>query len=241
MKNFLTQIAIALYIVSALAGCNVVIDNDIIEMDDVSVDAFSEKEEQLTQIDSLITPIELVENDDEYMRYRLRGNGKYLFIEGTISSRFPWKLEQILNHSSGIEWLILTNVPGSIDDRANLEGARIVRQHSINTYIPQGGSVASGGTDLFAAGVERVAFEDAKIGVHSWGGTNWKGEMIEGKGFPKNHPDHQPYLNYYKEMGIPTDFYWFTLEVAGAHDIHYMNFGEIERFQLATEIRSRRK
>ena len=45
---------------------------------------------------------------------------------------------------------------------------------------------------------------------------------------------HQMYLGFYKQMGIPEDFYWFTLKAAGLDEIHWMTEDEINRYGLST-------
>ena len=36
-------------------------------------------------------------------------------------------------------------------------------------------------------------------------------------------------------MGIPADFYWFTLEAAPADDIHWMSRDEMETYAVVTQ------
>ena len=90
--------------------------------------------------------------------------------------------------------------------------------------------IASGGTDFFLAGKHREVAEGAKIGVHSWaGGTKAATDL------PKRHKAHKKYLNYYNQVNIPEDFYWYTLDAAPAESIHNMTEEEIMKYRIRTE------
>jgi len=91
--------------------------------------------------------------------------------------------------------------------------------------------VGCDGTDFFLAGARRVAAEGARIGVHSWS----TGEGMEATEFPMDSTEHDRYLEYYREMGIPEDFYWFTIQAAPADDMHYMTAEEIALYNILTE------
>ena len=42
------------------------------------------------------------------------------------------------------------------------------------------------------------------------------------------------FLEYYREMDVPEDFYWFTLDAAPPERIHWMSDDEILVFGLVT-------
>jgi hypothetical protein len=42
------------------------------------------------------------------------------------------------------------------------------------------------------------------------------------------------YLDYGREMGLPDDFYWFTIDAASPQDIHWMTRTEMEQYNLLT-------
>lgn len=228
-----TYIKIVLIVILVVVGAwSLLSSQDEITVHATPIEQVDTWEDEITQIESLVVPTDLIEHDNAHMRYRIEGNGKYLFLEGTINSRFPRNIYKIFEEHPDITWLVLTNVPGSMDDDANLEAAHWLRQQGVNTYIPQGGSVASGGTDLFTAGVKRVLNADSVVGVHSWGA----GPGRNGNQVPKDSPEHQIYLDYYAAMGIPAEFYWFTLQSADAHNIYNMTLDEIETYRVATDI-----
>ncbi|MCW7553684.1 hypothetical protein NX722_13805 [Endozoicomonas gorgoniicola] len=154
-----------------------------------------------------------------------------LIMNGVIDSNVKSKLQKALNASPKITSIVMENVEGSVDDEANLEAARLVRNHKLNTVIPSNGLVASGGTDFFLSGTNRTAQKGAKIGVHSWAGEGIEDPVK----LPRNHIEHQKYLRYYKEMGIPDEFYWYTLESAPSNDMHWMTSSEIKKYNITTE------
>lgn len=150
-----------------------------------------------------------------------------LFMKGVIYSNTLKDIKGVLDENPQVTTLVMQEVPGSIDDEINLLASREIRKRNINTYIPKDGMVASGGTDMFLAGALRNAHKSAKIGVHSWSDGE-KG----GNEYPKNDSSHKKYLDYYKEMGIPTDFYWYTLDAADADNIHNMTVEEIKKYNI---------
>ena len=180
----------------------------------------------------LLTGCSLVEytllNKMDTTHFQVRG--QQLFMDGLINTNTPDQLEEILKNNPALKEVVMLDVPGSVDDEANLVAARMIRQNGLNTRLLGNSEVASGGTDFFASGVERRAAAGARFGVHSWAdvdGTN-------GNQVSKDHAQHQLYLNYYAEMGIPEEFYWYTLGAATAQDIHWMSDGELEKYKIVT-------
>ncbi|MEM7277481.1 MAG: alpha/beta hydrolase [Pseudomonadota bacterium] len=158
--------------------------------------------------------------------------GEQLMMNGIINSKTPGQLAAILESNKSLQEIVLLDVPGSVDDEANLEAARMVRAAGLNTRLLSSSEIASGGTDFFLAGAERHIANGARLGVHSWADG-----AKEGKDFPRSDPSHQLYLDYYREMGIPSSFYWFTLESAPADDIHWMSASELAQYNMATGSR----
>lgn len=150
-------------------------------------------------------------------------------MSGVINSESPARLLRLVFEHPDVRTIEMTFVPGSIDDEANLRAAAYVRRFGFTTLIRSDGTIASGGTDFFLAGKQRVVEPGARLGIHSWGGPGF-----EGKDIPQDDPRHRLYLDYYEEMGIPTEFYWHTLEVAPADGIHWMTAPELERFRFRT-------
>ena len=154
-----------------------------------------------------------------------------LYMSGVINSKTPNQLREVLDTNPGLEEIVLLDVPGSVDDEANLIASRMVRDAGLNTRLRADSEIASGGTDFFTAGVERRAADGARVGVHSWGEPGGK----EGRDYPRNHKYHRLYLDFYAAMNIPARFYWFTLEVASADDIYWMSRDELLEYQIVTQ------
>ncbi|WP_299133273.1 M20/M25/M40 family metallo-hydrolase [uncultured Tenacibaculum sp.] len=156
-----------------------------------------------------------------------------LYMKGIIYSNTLTDIKKVLDNNPQITTITMVNVGGSIDDEVNLVASQEIRKRNINTYLPKNGMVASGGTDMFLAGTKRQVHPTAKLGVHSWSG----GDKVA-LDFPKEHEEHKKYLNYYKEMEIPTDFYWYTLKAAPADGIHWMTSEEIINYNITTDTKS---
>lgn len=112
----------------------------------------------------------------------------------------------------------------------------------MNTVVTATGSVFSGGTDLFAAGKQRIlqrsnvnnAIElNKQVGVHSWG----EGDKTA-KEFPYTDESHRKQATYFKTMmgdkGI--DFYLFTLDSAPANGAHWMTKADSDKYGFITQI-----
>ncbi|WP_369919566.1 hypothetical protein AB8E32_12175 [Marinomonas polaris] len=127
--------------------------------------------------------------------------------------------------------LVLVDVPGSVDQQATMEGARLIRRLGLNTHIAPTGYVLSGGVDLFLGGVTRSIGAGAGVGVHSWS----DGTRVVAKSLSVTDPVHAAYVNFYLEMGVTERFYWFSLDAAPADRVYFLSPEEVYDFQLATE------
>ena len=161
------------------------------------------------------------------MPLRFDVEGTTAVMNGDLTSKAPQQVSKLLTGHSDLEWIEMANCPGSTDDVAALEAARMIRQAGINTRVQSDGEIASGAVDFFIAGVLREVEDGGQVGVHSWSGFN-----IEGSEVPKDDPEHDLYEEYYAEMDISEEFYWFTLEAAASDDIHWMTRGELEQYNL---------
>lgn len=156
--------------------------------------------------------------------------GDVAFLSGLLTSRLPQQLKEALSDHPNVTDLVLVDVPGSNDQLATMEAARMIRHLGLNTHIAQTGYVLSGGVDLFLGGVERTIGAGAGVGVHSWRDTqNW------GDDINLADPVHASYVNFYLEMGVPERFYWFTLDAAPAERIYFLSPEEIYDYRLVTD------
>lgn len=146
-------------------------------------------------------------------------------VEGLLTNRFPADVLRLIFEHPEVTTLELSLISGSLDDDANLRACRYIRRQGLDTHVPRGGMVASGGTDLFLSGRYRTCGERAMVGVHTW---SWMGK--DGDQLPRDHEQHQSYLDFYEEMEIPEAFYWFTLSSASAKEVHWMSQAELEQY-----------
>ncbi|MCG8352289.1 MAG: hypothetical protein MI924_31375 [Chloroflexales bacterium] len=166
----------------------------------------------------------------DYEPARFTVSGETAVMTGVIDSTIQESIERLLAENPQVTTIVMQDVEGSVDDDANLIAARYVREQGLHTHIPHNGLVASGGTDFFLAGVKRTAESGAQIGVHSWAGGS-----VAGSDLPKDHPEHKKYLDYYNEMGVPTEFYWFTLQAASSEEMHWMSAQEQQQYHITTQ------
>ncbi|MBA2853904.1 hypothetical protein [Methanococcus maripaludis] len=156
--------------------------------------------------------------------------GDNAVMVGIINENIVLEVENLVNSHPNVKTIVMLNVPGSINSYANLKAARIVRKNNISTIVPKNGYIASGGTVFFCAGVNRSIEEGAKVGVHSW-----KNDIIkDASKIPKESSVHKPYVDYFNEMGISDEFYWFMISSSPSFGMHYMNDYEIKKYGLIT-------
>ena len=108
--------------------------------------------------------------------------------------------------------------PGSDADQENLQAALLINQAGLGTCVPENGQIFSGAVDMYLAGVVRRLADSATVGVHSWAA----GDGTEGSALPMDDPEHQQYLDFYSQIGVSADFYWFTLQAAPSEGMYNM-------------------
>jgi hypothetical protein len=149
------------------------------------------------------------------------------------------KMVDITQNYPNIKTIVLKNIDGSVHDAINMQTGLLVRKAKLATFVEDtegdNTDIASGGVDLFTAGLKRDIEneESVKLGIHSWA----EGK-IEGRDFPKEHKRHHDQLLYFSKMlGVDKgyDFYFHTLEVAEAEDMHIMTDDEINEFDILTK------
>ncbi len=110
----------------------------------------------------------------------------------------PAQFEAMLKAYPGITMIEMIECPGTEDDRANLRLGRMIHARGISTHVPKGGSVRSGGVELFLAGKQRIADPGSEFAVHSWADEDGR----EAKDYPDSAPENRAYISYYEEMGM---------------------------------------
>ena len=129
--------------------------------------------------------------------FRVIDQGRAALVDVT-DERSPPAFAAMLRAWPGIAVLEMIECPGTEDDRANLTLGRMIRARGIATHVPDGGSVRSGGVELFLAGAKRTAGDRAEFAVHSWADEDGR----EPQDYAADAPENQAYLDYYREMGM---------------------------------------
>jgi hypothetical protein len=152
-------------------------------------------------------------------------------LNGVIDQSTPDQVHRMLVAFPGISLIRMIDCPGTENDDANLEVARMIRRAGISTFVPSGGSVRSGGVELFLAGIHRTAEPGAEFGVHSWEDEDGR----QARDVPAGDPAHLTYLRYYEDVGLSPEqaraFYAFTNQ-ASFDSIHYMTQRELALFHI---------
>lgn len=147
--------------------------------------------------------------------FRVLDSGRAALVAATDTAS-PAEFAAMLRAYPGIAMLELVECPGTEDDRANLRLGRMLHARGIATHVPDGGSVRSGGVELFLAGVRHTAAPRAEFAVHAWADEDGR----EPKDYPANAPENRAYVDYYHEMGMApaqaAAFYAMTNSVPNA-------------------------
>lgn len=153
-------------------------------------------------------------------------------LSGDLGTRSYQQIRQLLADHPAVDTLVFVDVPGSLDDSVNVHTGRLIRAAGLTTRIEANGMAASGGVDLFLAGVRREVVAGARLGVHAWccDGDRPADEL------PKEHPAHDNLIAYSEEMlgASGRGFYFFTLQAAHFDGIHWMSGAEIRQWRVAT-------
>ena len=156
--------------------------------------------------------------------------GKTMYLNGVLGKVSSQRIKKALKTNPDIDTLVIIRSNGSVYDELNIEIAKKLHKKGIVTKLLPFSKIASGAVDLFLAGKTRIIPKGARIGVHSW-----KNKAGEAKDLPMNHKGHDLFLNYYREIGVDTSFYWYTVQAADYENIYWLNEDEINQFQLRTE------
>ena len=110
----------------------------------------------------------------------------------------PRQFARLLEAYPSMTALSFIESPGTFDDEANLQLGRMIRAAGLTTLVPKGGSVRSGGVELFLAGAARIMADDAEFAVLAW--LDDSGHSAQD--YADSAPENRKYLDYYREMGM---------------------------------------
>lgn len=144
-----------------------------------------------------VAPPALAKGIAAYGPFRVLDDGRAALV-GVTDTRSPAQFEAMLKAHPGIATLEMLECPGTEDDRANLRLGRLIHAHRLVTHVPAGGSVRSGGVELFLAGTSHRADDGAEFAVHAWEDEDGR----QATDYPADAPENRAYLDYYREMGM---------------------------------------
>ncbi|MFY0602734.1 MAG: hypothetical protein JXQ93_02210 [Flavobacteriaceae bacterium] len=163
-------------------------------------------------------------------KLEIKNNEAYL--KGTLGTVTYIQIKELIAKHPEVKTLVLLDVPGSMNDAVNMHTGRLVRENGFTTKLLNNSVIASGGVDLFCAGVDRIVSKGAKLGVHSWSDSYFAASDL-----PKDHPAHQYQLDYFSMClgeSLGADFYFYTLSSASFEDIYWMSDKAIKSWKIAT-------
>jgi len=79
-----------------------------------------------------------------------------IVLDGVVNSSALEKFKALSESYPQVKTLEIVSCEGSINDRVNLELGEFVHINEFSTHLNENGLVASGGTDLFLAGITRT-------------------------------------------------------------------------------------
>lgn len=144
-----------------------------------------------------LTPVALSGHEAAYGPFRVIDETRAALVDVT-GARSPAQFRAMLRDHPGIAVIEMIECPGTEDDLANLEVGRMIRERGIVTHVPDGGSVRSGGVELFLAGARRIADPGSEFAVHSWIDEDGR----EPGDYAASAPENRRYLEYYRQMGM---------------------------------------
>ena len=209
----LAALALSLLALSAVpAAAQVVTVTETVEITEyISDDAQVSGSERFV----MAAPAEMPSGIASFGPFRVLDPGRAALVDATDEAS-PAQFQAMLRAYPGIALIEMIECPGTNDDRANLKLGRMIHARGISTHVPAGGSVRSGGVELFLAGKSRIADPGAEFAVHSWADE----EGREAKDYAANAPENRAYIAYYEDMGMAEPqaraFYAMTNSVPNA-------------------------
>ncbi|GLQ22054.1 hypothetical protein ACFFUB_08340 [Algimonas porphyrae] len=173
---------------------------------------------------ALSTPI------DPDARLHLVIDDEIAYAHGRTDAESFADIRRQLDSNPQLEKIVLRHVPGTSHLKENVRIARMIRARGLNTHLDSRSFIASGGVDLFLAGVERTMTCGAQIGVHSWQDEN--GDSPASLGFD---PLEDGMRAFHAEIGIDQDFYHFARDAAPHKSLYFLTREDLERFGILTD------
>lgn len=159
-------------------------------------------------------------------------DGDRLYVVGTLNTHAHTEISDMIGAHPELRTIVLQNVPGTTNVDATLMTAALIHAKGLNTHVPKGGLIASGGVDLFCGGRERTVEPGVWIGVHSWS----SGEGVTGDSLEKSDAEHASQVTAFESLGCPVSFYWYTVNAAPADGMYYMTREDLAVERVVTKF-----
>ena len=211
---FLTAAVVAL-LAAPLAAQEVVYDDQVVVVDDGANPTGSGSERFVSAGDVQSIRGDIPRGVAAFGPFRVLDASRAAMVDVTDAGS-PLAFQAMMRAFPGIAMIEMVDCPGTEDDLANLRLGRLIRASGITTYVPPGGSVRSGGVEIFLAGARRMAAPQAEFAVHAWMDDTGH----EANDYAASDPENAKYIAYYEAMGMTADqargFYAMTNSVPHA-------------------------
>ena len=228
MRRLLVAFLPLLALIAAPARAEVTV-YETVEVQEVALDSGSER------LVEAVLPAPMPKGIATYGPFRVLDGSRAALVDVTDQAA-PAQFTAMLRDYPGISVLEMIECPGTEDDRANLRLGRMIHARGIATHVPAGGSVRSGGVELFLAGARRIADPGAEFAVHAWANEDGR----EPGDYAADAPENRAYLDYYREMGMSSSqaasFYAMTNSVPNA-DARWLGAGDMARWVKLDQAR----
>ena len=228
MRRLLAALLPLLALIAAPARAEVTV-YETVEVQEVALDSGSER------LVEAVLPAPMPKGIAAYGPFRVLDGSRAALVDVTDQAA-PAQFSAMLRDYPGISVLEMIECPGTEDDRANLRLGRMIHARGIATHVPAGGSVRSGGVELFLAGARRIADPGAEFAVHAWADEDGR----EPGDYAADAPENRAYLDYYREMGMSSSqaasFYAMTNSVPNA-DARWLGAGDMARWVKLDQAR----
>jgi hypothetical protein len=174
-------------------------------------------------------------------------DGDRIIVRGTLGPTTPERLQAALEDNPDARTLVMTNVPGTVDAVQSDQAARTIRRANLGTCVPDNGFISSGAVEFFLGGsVRQIAPSNQGVVVHGWiteqclptgvcPETPDAEGCIRGAELPMDDPMHEPFLDVYRDLGLPTELYFWIFDQATSFcEPHYMTPADLETFSFET-------
>ena len=158
-------------------------------------------------------------------------NDTTALINGDMGNHIEKQFNNLMEDYPRIKLLNFGECPGSNNDEAMMDAAKLLRNSGIRTHLPANAVIESGAVDLFLAGKSRTIETGSKIGVHAWSAGN-----KSATDYAVGHEEHDFYINFYIFCGYFKEeaegLYYFIINAAGPDDMRYMTEEEIDEYSF---------